>query len=138
MAATSPYLVCIPARGANSSSQELYARTVALGALTVVELSVGAPFIKLGLARFKVKRVAGTAATFTPYLFSNSGVTTPGDIAQEYAGTATAVATLFDPSLGDAVVWMQADANGKLYMVLAPNAGTDNTFDVCLRFLKAE
>jgi hypothetical protein len=138
MAATSPYLVCIPARGANSSSQELYARTVALGALTVVELSVGAPFIKLGLVRFKVKRVAGTAATFTPYLFSNSGVTTPGDIAQEYAGTATAVGTLFDPSLGDAIVWMQADENGKLYMVLAPNAGVDNTFDYCLRFLKAE
>ena len=28
--------------------------------------------------------------------------------------------------------------NGRLYMMLAPNAGADNTFDYCLRFLKGE
>lgn len=138
MPVTNPGVVCIPARGPHSTSQDLYARTVALDANDVVELEVGTPFMKVGLVRFKMKRVAGTAANFQPYIFSKSGVVTAGDIAQEYAGSSTAVANLFDPQLGDAPVWMQCDADGKLYMMPAPDAGADNTFDYCLRFLKGE
>lgn len=127
-------LINIPAPSV--STDDLYARTVALDANDIVEITVGVPWVKVSLLRFKVKHVAGAAATFTPYLFSKVGVTTAGDIAQEYAGTATAVATLFDPQLADAPVVMQADGNGKLYMMLAPNAGADNTFDYTLRFRK--
>jgi hypothetical protein len=140
MPVVNPGVVCFPARGPHSTSQDLYARTVAIDSNDIVELDFGAgmAFAKVGLVRFKVKRVAGAGANFQPYIFSKSGVTTAGDIAQEYAGSSTAVGTLFDPQLADAPVWMQCDADGKLYMVLAPDAGADNTFDYCLRFLKAE
>lgn len=116
----------------------LYNRSAALGAATVIVLQLSTiPFLKVGLVRMKIKRVAGTGATFTPLIFSKVAVTTAGDIAQEYAGAATAVATLFDPQLGDAPVWMQTDATGALYLVIGPNAGADNTFDYLLRFLVA-
>lgn len=128
-------LVCTPARGPNSTSQDLYDRTAALGAATVVTLAVGAPYMKVGLVRFKVKRVAGAGASFTPYLFSKSGVTTPLDISQEFAGISTLNAVLFDPAFSAPVV-MQCDGSGNLYMMLAPNAGADNTYDYCLRFFK--
>ncbi len=138
MPVVNPGVVCIPARGPSSSSQDLYERTVALDSNDIVALSVASPFAKVGLVRFKVKRVAGTAANFVPTLFSKSGVVTVGDIAQEYLGASTAVGTLFDPTLGDTVRWMQCDADGKLYMMLTPDAGADNTFDYSLRFLKGE
>jgi hypothetical protein len=130
-------VVCLPARGLNSTSQDLYERVSPSSATAIVEFAVASPFAKVGLVRFKVKHVAGSAATFFPYIFSEQGVTTAGAIAQEYAGASTVVATLFDPQLLAPVV-MQCDANGKLYMMLAPNAGIDNTFDVCLRFFKYE
>ena len=130
-------VVCIPARGPNST-EGLFARTPVLGATTVVALTIASPYAKVGLVRFKVQRAAGAAATFTPYLFSEAGVTAAGNISQEYAGASTAVATLFDPQLGDAPVVMQCDHLGRIYMMLAPNAGSDNTFDYCLRFFKYE
>lgn len=136
--AVSQSVVVYPARAPSSTTATLYARTAALGATTVVTLDFGYPYRKLALVRFKVKRVAGTAANFTPYIFSESGITTAGSIAQEFAGANTLVATLFDPGLGDAPIEMQCDVNGRLYVVLAPNAGSDNTFDICLRFLARE
>lgn len=119
----------------STSDDALYARTSALGATSIVEIDLGTPFLKVGLSRLKVKRVAGTAANFTLYLFSKSGVTTAGDISQEFAGAATAVGTLFDPDIDPYRIVMQADVNGKLYLMLGPDAGADNTFDVTLRFL---
>ena len=49
-------------------------------------------------------------------------------------GALTLVGALFDPQLSDAPVEMQADANGKLYMMIGPDAGADNTFDYMLKF----
>lgn len=113
-----------------------YARTAALDANDIVELDLGPPFAKVGLVRFKAKHAGGAAANFTPYIFSKSGVTTAGDIAQEYAGVNTLVAALFDPQLADAPVVMVTDENGKLYLMLTPDAGADNVFDITLRFIK--
>lgn len=139
MPVVNPGVICIPARGPYSTDNEnLYERTTTLDSNDIVTLNVAAPFTKVGLVRFKVKRVAGTAANFLPYLFSKVGVVTPGDISQEYVGTSTAVANLFDPVLGATIYWMQTDENGCLYMMLTPDAGSDNTFDYTLRFLKGE
>lgn len=128
---TNDGVACFPAAG--PSSPDLYATTPVQGATTIVEINVG-PFRKVGLVRLKIKWVSGTAANFTPYIFSKSGVTTAGDISQEYAGAATAVATLFDPQLADAPVVMQADVYGKLYLMIGPDAGADNVFQVSARF----
>lgn len=123
----------IPAAG--PSSPALFSTTTAnVAATTPLEINFGKAFLKVGLVRMKVKHAAGAAATFTPRIFSKSGVTTAGDISMEYEGAATAVANLFDPQLADAPVVMQADENGKLYFIPGPNAGADNQFKYALRF----
>jgi hypothetical protein len=133
MQSTTP-VVALPLVDANSPLQ--YATTAAtVGGSTVIQLSFGRPFIRLGMVRMKVKHIAGAAASFTPLIFSEAGVTTAGDISQEYAGASTLVADLFDPQLADAPVVMQADASGKLYFLPGPNAGADNQFEYAFRFL---
>lgn len=136
MSMNRPALVCVPPAGPNTPA--LFKTSVAtIDANDIIELDFGdqAAFMKLGMVRMKVKRIAGTAANFTPYIFSEAGVTTAGDISQEYAGAATAVAALFDPQLADAPVVMQCDANGKLYFMPGPDAGADNQFEYAFRFL---
>lgn len=135
MPAVESRLLAIPTFSADGTGA-LYGTTAALGASTAVEIQLGSAHTKVSLVRFKVKRVSGTAANFQPYLFSKSGVTTAGDISQEYAGASTAVGTLFDPAEPQAgPVPMVTDENGKLYMVLAPDAGADNVFYYMLRFI---
>lgn len=129
-----PALATVPPAGPNSPA--LYITTSAtVDAGTVFDIDFGRPFVKVGLVRFKIKHLSGSAANFEPLIFSKSGVGTAGDIAQEYAGASTAVANLFDPQLADAPVVMQADENGKLYFLPAPDAGADNEFAYALRFL---
>lgn len=133
MQSTTP-IIALPLVDANQPYQ--YVSTDAnVDAGTVYDLNFGRPFVKVGLVRFKIKHVGGSAASFTPYIFSESGVGTAGDISQEYAGASTLVADLFDPQLADAPVVMQADANGKLYFFPGPNAGADNEFKYALRFI---
>lgn len=133
MQSTTP-VIAIPLVDANQPNQ--YITTDAnVDAGTVYDLNFGRPFVKVGLVRFKIKRLAGSAASFTPYIFSKSGVGTAGNISQEYAGAATLVADLFDPQLADAPVVMQTDVNGKLYFFPGPNAGADNQFAYALRFI---
>jgi len=133
MQSTTP-IIAIPLVDANQPNQ--YITTDAtVDAGTVYDLNFGRPFVKVGLVRFKVKHLAGSAASFTPIIFSESGVGTAGDISQEYEGTSTLVADLFDPQLADAPVVMQTDVNGKLYFFPGPNAGNDNQFAYALRFI---
>jgi hypothetical protein len=129
-----PALATVPPAGPNSPA--LFVTTTAtVDAGTVFDIDFGRPFVKVGLVRFKVKHIAGSAANFQPTIFSESGVGTAGDISQEFEGSSTAVASLFDPQLADAPVVMQADENGKLYLFLFPDAGADNAFEYALRFL---
>jgi len=126
-------VLALPLVDANAPTQ--YATTAAtVDGTTVITLNLGRPFVKVGLVRFKMEHLAGSAASFQPIIFSKSGVTTAGDISQEFQGTSTLIASLFDPQLSDAPVVMQADANGRLYMLPAPNAGADNQFAYALRF----
>lgn len=133
MQSTTP-IVAIPLVDANSPTQYI-TTSATVDAGTVFDINFGRPFIKVGLVRFKIKHLSGSAANFEPLIFSKSGVGTAGDIAQEYAGASTAVANLFDPQLADAPVVMQADENGKLYFFPGPDAGADNEFAYALRFI---
>jgi hypothetical protein len=110
-------------------------RTPVQGAATEVIINVGAPFLKVGLCRLRIKRVSGTAANFTPFITSKTGAAS-GSIDQEFLGGATAVGTLFDPAtLQSGPVPMVADQLGFLYLVIQPDAGADNVFDFCARFI---
>lgn len=133
MSAVAPFVVCFPSRtlGGTEDTHDIASN---IGATTVVELSFGRAYTKVGLARIKIKHVSGSAASFTPLLFSKTGITAAGDITQEYAGVSTLVATLFDPDITNSPVVMETDANGKLYLMIGPNAGSDNVFNYALRF----
>ena len=101
----------------SNTSGNLYTEvsSVAAGTVETIQLSAEGGRIKVGLVRIKIKHTAGSAANFTPRIFSASGVTTAGDIRQEYAGAATAVGTLFDPAEPQgAPVPMVTDENGRL------------------------
>lgn len=77
--------------------------------------------------RVKCKRSAGTAASFTPRIYSASGASL-GGMNQEFAGSSTVVADLFDvATIG---VIFKTDASGRLYVEPGPNAGADNAFDI--------
>lgn len=76
--------------------------------------------------RVKLKRTAGTAASFTPRIFSTSGGSS-GTVAQQFVGSSTVIADLFDVVCTG--VLFDTDATGKLYLEPGPNAGSDNAFD---------
>ena len=76
--------------------------------------------------RVKLKRTAGTAASFTPRIFSTSGGSS-GTVAQQFAGSSTVVADLFDVVASG--VLFDTDGSGKFYLEPGPNAGSDNAFD---------
>lgn len=77
--------------------------------------------------RLKVKHGGGTAATFTPRIYSSS-LATSGSIGMQFEGSSTAVANLFDVAVSGAV--FTTDAGGKLYIEPGPVAGADNAFDI--------
>lgn len=78
------------------------------------------------ILRVKLRRTAGTAATFTPRVYSTSGGTA-GSVAQQFVGSSTAVADLFDVVATG--VLFDTDATGRLYLEPGPVAGADNAFD---------
>lgn len=78
------------------------------------------------LYRVKLARTAGTATTFTPRIYSASGGVANG-IAQEFAGSTTAIADLCDVALDG--VYCTTDATGALYLEPGPvGVSTDNVF----------
>ena len=94
------------------------------GATTQTDLVVSDRLTKIVIRRVKLKRTAGAGANFTPRIFKVSGAAN-GSINQEFVGTATAVADLFDVV---AEVYVFTDATGKLYLQPSPDAGADNVF----------
>lgn len=75
--------------------------------------------------RVKLQRTAGTAATFTPRVYSTSGGAA-GTVAQQFVGSSTAVADLFDVVCSGVI--FDTDGGGKLYLEPGPVAGSDNAF----------
>ena len=89
--------------------------------------------IPVQILRVKCKRATGAAAaTFTPRIYSAFGASA-GDITQEYAGTATAVATLFDAT--NILGWCQTDSSGNLYFQVNPNVGGTDTWSYVVDLL---
>ena len=96
------------------------------GTSTRLPIGVSGGFAFVNIIRVKLKRTAGTAATFTPRLYDASAAAA-GSIDQQFEGTATAVASLFDVACVGCV--FRTDASGQFFLEPGPNAGADNAFD---------
>jgi len=93
---------------------------------TRLAIETGGEITLVQVLRVKLKRTAGTAASFTPRIFSTSGGSS-GTVAQQFVGSSTVIADLFDVVASG--VLFDTDAAGKLYLEIGPNAGADNAFD---------
>jgi len=93
---------------------------------TRLAIETGGEVTLVQVLRVKLKRTAGTAASFTPRVFSTSGGAS-GTVAQQFVGSSTVIADLFDVVCTG--VFFDTDATGKLYLEPGPNAGSDNAFD---------
>lgn len=98
--------------------------SVALGAAGEVMLQVATETVKVVIRRVKIKHVSGAAANFVPVIGKASGFAASG-IDQEFVGSSTAVADLFDV-VAEAATY--TDSAGKLYLRPAPDAGVNNVF----------
>jgi len=95
-------------------------------ATTDLTIDTGGGIATVNILRVKVKRTAGTAATFTPRLYNLAGAAS-GSINMQFEGSSTAVATLFDVACAGVV--FQTDTSGQFFLEPGPNAGADNAFD---------
>ena len=95
-------------------------------ATTDLTIDTGGGIATVNVLRVKVKRTAGTAATFTPRLYNLAGAAS-GSINMQFEGSSTAVATLFDVACAGVV--FQTDTSGQFFLEPGPNAGADNAFD---------
>jgi hypothetical protein len=94
------------------------------GTRLAVDTIVGTGLVEV--KRLKIQRTAGTAASFTPRIYSTAlgGL---GTVAQQFAGSSTVIADLFDVACSG--VLFDTDATGKLYVEFGFNAGSDNAAD---------
>jgi hypothetical protein len=93
----------------------------AAGTRLAVETTGGTSLVEV--KRVKILRTAGTAASFTPRIYSTSAGGT-GSIAQQFVGSSTVVADLFDVACTG--VLFDTDTGGKFYLEFGFNVGSDN------------
>lgn len=96
------------------------------GTNTRLPIGLGSGFVFANVVRIKLKHTGGTAANFTPRLF-NASAAAANSINQQFLGTSTVVADLFDVATQGCV--LRTDATGQFYLEPGPNAGADNAFD---------
>jgi hypothetical protein len=96
------------------------------GTSTRLPVGVSGGFAFVNIVRIKLKRTAGTAVSFLPRLY-NASAALSGSINQQFEGTSTAVADLFDVAADGCV--FRTDATGQFFVEPGPNAGADNAFD---------
>jgi hypothetical protein len=99
--------------------------SAALAAAGEVTLQIATDTVKVVIRRVKIKHTAGTALNFVPRIGKAAGFVA-SSIDQEFVGSSTAVADLFDV-VAEAATY--TDADGRLYLRPAPDAGANNTFD---------
>ena len=99
--------------------------TTALASATKYPVQVATEQVKVYIRRVKLKHTAGAAANFTPRIFKTSTALN-ASIDQEFVGSATVVADLFDV-FADAYTY--TDTDGYLFLTPGPDAGVNNTFD---------
>lgn len=93
-----------------------------VGAATDITVQVANEARPVRLFRVKLKHTAGSAAHITP-LILKAAAAAAGSINQEWAGSKTGVANLFDV---ETVVDTELDATGALYLRPVPDVGADN------------
>lgn len=98
-----------------------------IGTATKVAIETSGTTGLVQVYRLKLKRTAGSGTNLTPKLFSTSGATA-GSAQQQFVGSATAIADLFDVACTG--VYFQTDATGKFYLAPTPDAGADNAYDI--------
>lgn len=114
---------------ATPKPREISGTTAASAAATETVIEVSKEQRLVRITRVMIKRTAGTAATFVPLIGNASGFT-GASINQKFTGGSTGVASLFDQAGRND--WCTTDANGRLYLRPAPNAGSDNVFDYAI------
>jgi hypothetical protein len=101
------------------------------GASTRQTIGVGGGFAFVNVLRVKLKHTGGSAANFTPRLY-NAVAALAGSINQQFVGSTTVVADLFDVATVGCV--LRTDASGQFYLEPGPGAGADNAFDYEIYF----
>jgi hypothetical protein len=94
-----------------------------LGAATEIELVLGTSVKTVQIDRVKVKHTGGSAANIAPRIHSATGGLAAA-YSQEFAADSVAVASICDVA-ADGVI-CTTDAAGKLYLIVAPDAGSNN------------
>lgn len=95
-----------------------------IGATTDIAIDTGGGIATVNVLRVKLKWVSGTGTTtLTPRLY-NLAAAAANSINMQFAGSATAVASLFDVACVGVV--FQTDATGQFYLEPGPDAGADN------------
>lgn len=102
-----------------------------LGAATEIQLVIADSVHTVQIERVKVKHTAGSAANIAPRIHSATGGAAAA-FSQEFAASSVAVASICDV-VADGVI-CQTDASGKLYLIVAPDAGSDNAVSYAVAY----
>lgn len=102
-----------------------------LGAATEIQLVMADSVHTVQIERVKVKHTSGTAANIAPRIHSATGGAAAA-FSQEFAASSVAVASICDV-VADGVI-CQTDASGKLYLIVAPDAGSDNAVSYAVAY----
>jgi hypothetical protein len=98
-----------------------------IGAATDITIDTGGGVATVNVLRVKLKWVSGTGTTtLTPRLYNLAGAAA-NSINMQFAGSATAVASLFDVACVGVV--FQTNAAGEFFLEPGPDAGADNVIN---------
>lgn len=108
--------------------------TPALGTSDTFEVELGISRVECILVRAKIRHVSGSAATFTPEVWSADPATAnPIRMELSSGGVAIPVADTWDT--GGNLEFSFSSYTGKLWIKPQPDAGADNIFMVALSLL---
>lgn len=102
-----------------------------LGAATEIELVIADSVHTVQIDRVKVKHTSGTAANIAPRIHSATGGAA-ASFSQEFAASSVAVASICDVAAEGVIC--NTDAAGKLYLIVAPDAGADNAVSYAVAY----
>ena len=102
-----------------------------LGAATEIELLIADSVHTVEVLRVKIKHTSGSGTTITPRIHSATGGVAAG-FSQEFAADSVSVASICDVEAQGVIC--QTDASGKLYLIVAPNAGSDNAVSYAVAY----
>ncbi len=101
------------------------------GTSTRLTIDTGGGIATVNIIRVKLDHTAGSAVSFVPRIYNVSGGAA-GTLAQQFEGSSTSVAALFDVVASGVV--FQTDPGGQFYLEPGPNAGVDNNFSYDLYY----